>query len=357
MEYISVTEANTARPAARQCPFLMMTNLYSRPGSAETVAHTLDPQDAARFRAELAYYRGEIDAAYTLTGSLLKQGASFEGRVGVEMLRSLVAMYRGDKLLWEESEKQIQSIACSSSDEKEQLRFWLAATDSAIYDMREFPAWFQRGSFDCLPADAHPSAHFFYVKHLLVSCMETAAQGKPEREELNVMRVIPAIAEPLISAARACGALLPEIYLRLLCAVGYHGSDNNTLAELHLDRAIELALPDCLYSPLAEYRKILHFLIDARLRKVSPEALAEVRRLNKRLLHGWTKLHNAVMNRKVSNELTAREHEVASLAVFGFSNREIAEKLQISLGSVKQSLYRATEKTGAQNRQQLGEYL
>ncbi|MBQ9535876.1 MAG: hypothetical protein IJU78_08535 [Clostridia bacterium] len=349
--------ADARRPVSRCCPFLSMTNLYSAPGSADHVAEVLPPDEALLFRAQLAYYRGEIDVACAASRRCLNQDSDLNTHIGTGMILSLVAMYRGDKHLWQEAMSYIEAAPCHNTEDEEQRLFWLAAASSAIYDTKSFPDWFQRGSFEHLPVDSYPSAYFFYIKQLLVFCQETAVLWKLDSKQLSTLRVIPAIAEPLISQAQADGALLPEIYLRLLCAVGLHDCGDAALASIHVDRAIELALPDRLLSPLAEYRRQLHFLMDDRLRKISPEAVSKVRALNKKLLHGWVKLHNAVLDRTVSNELTVREHEVARLATVGLSNQEIAERLNLTVSTIKQTLHNVMNKTDTKNRRELNKHL
>lgn len=349
--------ANARRPMSRLCPFLSMTDLYSAPGSADQVAQALPPDETLLFSAQIAYYRGDIDIACAASRSLLNQASDFNTHIGTGMILSLAAMYRGDKRLWQESMSYIEAAPCHNAEDEEQRSFWLAAASSAIYDTRSFPAWFQRGSFEHLPVDSYPSAYFFYIKQLLVYCQETAVLWKLNSEQLNLLKVIPAIAEPLISQVHADGALIAEIYLRLLCAIGLHDCGDDALASFHLDQAIELALPDRLFSPLAEYRRQLHFLMDDRLREISPEALIKVRALNKRLLQGWVKLHNTVLTRTVSNELTVREHDVARLAAVGLSNKEIAERLHLSMNTIKQALHNVMSKTNAKSRRELHKHL
>lgn len=129
------------------------------------------------------------------------------------------------------------------------------------------------------------------------------------------------------------------------------------MAKLHLDQAISLALPDKLYMPLAEYRRQLDFLMDERLGDASQEALSQVKALNRTYLEGWTVLHNTQRGRRVTNALTTREREVAKHAAFGLSNKEIAERLNISVNTVKQSLRTAMDKTGALRRSDLFHYI
>lgn len=52
--------------------------------------------------------------------------------------------------------------------------------------------------------------------------------------------------------------------------------------------------------------------------------------------------------------LTSREREIISLVGLGLSNKEIAERLTLSVRTVEGHLYRATVKTGAHSREELG---
>ena len=172
-----------------------------------------------------------------------------------------------------------------------------------------------------------------------------------------MMSLFPCVAEPLIAQNRKEGAIVSEIYTRLICACAYHDLGNDAMAIHHLDIAIALALPDRLYMLLAEYRRQLDFLMDERLSLADPAAVAQVRNLNKQFLNGWTVLHNGQRGRMVSNELTTREREVAKHAAFGLSNKEIALRLHISVNTVKQSLRTAMDKTGAMRRSDLFHYI
>ena len=55
--------------------------------------------------------------------------------------------------------------------------------------------------------------------------------------------------------------------------------------------------------------------------------------------------------------LTRREREVASLAAGGSSNREIAERLVVSVRTVEHHLEHAYEKLGVNRRSQLAQHL
>ena len=124
-------------------------------------------------------------------------------------------------------------------------------------------------------------------------------------------------------------------------------------ATQHLDKAIALSLPDRLLGPLVEYRRQLGYLLDDRLALVDADALKEVKALHKQLNAGWTKLHNAVLEKSVSISLSQWEREVARLAAFGCSDAEIAAQLNLSKSTVKSIITMAKNKTGAIKRSEL----
>ena len=72
---------------------------------------------------------------------------------------------------------------------------------------------------------------------------------------------------------------------------------------------------------------------------------------------GWSKLSGAMRNRNVATNLTAREREIAKMAAFGYSNKEIAAHLYVSESTVKQTILRAIQKTGVADRRELSTIL
>lgn len=356
----TIHEQHTALPLLpKKNPAIIMTNLYYRPGSADAVIQAISdrPEGAELMRAQLAYCQGDIDTAYRLSSRLLEQPCCHDLQMGCGIMLAMCSIYYGDLSMWKRAKESIQSAQCHHPKDMSLTEFWSAAVDSEIYDTTNFPDWFSRGCFDPLPADSYPAARYYYLKYLYVLCHEAAVGHRGERDSQSMMRMFPLVAEPFISQNRKIGALIPEIYLRLICAAAYHDLGNDALAIEHLDIAISQALPDKLYMILAEHRKLLDFLMDERLARQDTAAAYRVKTLSKQLQSGWTHLHNTVLSRTVSADLTTREREVVKHAAYGLSNREIALRLNISINTVKQSLRIAMDKTGALRRSELSRYI
>jgi LuxR family maltose regulon positive regulatory protein len=167
---------------------------------------------------------------------------------------------------------------------------------------------------------------------------------------LSFMKVIPYVIEPMISQAIVDRTVLPEAYLRMSCAVAYHNTGNREKAIEHIDKAIALTLPDGLYGMLTEYIRHFDGLLEERLDLVDKKATEKIKELYKTYSVGWARLSGAVRNRAIAANLTAREREVAKLAAFGYTSKDIAAMLFISESTVKQTVLRVVQKTGVKDR-------
>ncbi len=348
-------------PMPRKAPFLDMTDLYTLPGRADDCVKSLANHREAQalFASEIAYSRGEIDKVYTQVHYLLQAHSGMYAVISGGMLLALCAMWKGDVSLWRKARKHICEAPCRDDNDRDILALSLACVDTAVRSLSDYPDWFTRGCFEHLPPDAHPAARVFYIKYLLVFAQEMA-KGEfklPDVTGLGLMKSIPYFVEPMIAQAVVDRTIIPEIYLRLLCAIAYHCLGDDEKAIPHIDKAIALALPDRLLGILAEHRRQFDFLLDERLKLADVTAYNSYIKLHKNLLEGWTKLHNTLLNRQVSIRLSVREREIARLAAFNLRDKEIAARLNISIHTVKSAITSIINKTGASDRSEFSAYI
>jgi len=350
-------------PMPRKSPFLDMTNLYTEAGTADAVIESLreNPEAQALFAAEIAYCRGEIDKVINRASEFLHSHSGFYAVNAGGMLLALAAMWRGDISLYRQAKVHICEAPWKTPEDKQIMALSLACVDTAVRDisLEGYPEWFRYGQFEHLHPDSHPAAKVFYIKFFIVAAQEQA-KGRiklPDITGMGLMRVIPYISEPLISRVVAERLVIPEIYLRLLTAVAYHQLGEDERAIPHIDKAIELSLPDRLFGILAEHRRNLDSLLDDRLKLKDELAHESLKSLHASLIEGWTELHNSLLSRNVSRALTVREREIGRLAAFGLTNEEISARLFITVDSVKKSIFRIMNKTGVNKREEIGAYV
>lgn len=348
-------------PMPRKSPFLDMTNIYSTAGKADESISLFENNIEAHelFEAQIAYRRGEIEKVYDKARYFLNSHSGFYAILGGGMLLAQCAIWRGDIHLWNEAKRHICQAPCESKTQREIVSLSLAVIDSSIYDNNDFPAWFTRGNFEVLPADAHPCAKVFYIKYLYMAAFAVASKQieLEGMQGLSLMKLIPNTIEPMITQARVDKTIIPEIFLRLSCAVAYHNSGNRELAILHIDRAISLIMPDGLYGILVEYVRHFDGLLEERIALVDENALTIVKELYRTYSVGWARLSGAVRNRYIATNLTSREREVAKLAAFGFTTKDIAGMLYISESTVKQTVLKVVQKTGVKDRSEFSSIL
>ena len=337
-------------PLPRKTPFLYMTDLYNTPGTADDVGEALAYNHEAQvlFEAEVAYSRGEIDKVYDISNYLLSKHSGFYAVFSAGMLLAQCAIWKGDIEMWRRAKIHISEAPAKNDNDRDVMQLAISAVDIMVYNVQSFPEWFKKGRFEPIHKDAYPAAKVYYAKYLY-ALGYAVAMGLVKvdgTQGLYIMSVISFSVEPLISWARANNTIMAEIYLRLTCAAIYHNCGKDEDAIYHIDKAIELALPDKFYGVLAEYCRALDSLMEKRLSLIDEGAWKEVKKLYKIYNEGWSKLSGAVRGKTILTTLSDKEREVAKLAAFGMGNQEIADHLHLSLSVVKQAVRVVSEKSG-----------
>ncbi len=349
------THVNEDMPLPRKTPFIYMTDLYHTPGSADNVGESLSYNHEAQvlFEAEVAYSRGDVDKVYESANYLLSKHSGFYAILSAGMLLAMCAIWKGDINMWRRAKVHIAEAPAKSDLDRDAMQLAISAVDIMLYNVENFPEWFKKGSFDPLHKDAYPAAKVYYAKYLYAFGYAVAMglHRVEGTEGLYIMSVISYAVEPMISWAKANNTIMSEIYLRLTCAAIYHNCGKDDDAIHHIDKAIELALPDKFYGVLAEYCRALDSLMEKRLSLICEDAWREVKRLYKIYNEGWSKLSGTVRGKKILTTLSDKEREVAKLAAFGMTNPEIAAKLHMSLSAVKQAIRIVMEKSGMSREQ------
>jgi len=122
-------------------------------------------------------------------------------------------------------------------------------------------------------------------------------------------------------------------------------------------RRFKKSPPDDLYGILTEYIRHFNGLLEERVALKDENAVIIINELNQRYKLGWAKLSGKIRNKFIVTNLTPREHEVAKLTVFGLNSKEIANVLYVSESTVKQTIARIMNKTGAESKKEFVDFI
>ncbi len=150
--------------------------------------------------------------------------------------------------------------------------------------------------------------------------------------------------EPLLSGCESLHYALVALHIRLQTASAYEALGNRAMARKLLVRALEDAEPDGFVLPFAENAPYLMNHYSALSRELETPFAASVCELSER----WPSRQQTSGSRQepieALRELSERERSVAQLMALRKTNREIAETLFLSEGTVKQYINRIYSK-------------
>ena len=185
-----------------------------------------------------------------------------------------------------------------------------------------------RGETDNIPE--------IFSQHRL-SDINMLAPGKPMMEMIEnqvylaegaYAKVIGRSAE-LLAVCEAMYYALPALHVRIQTAAAYEKLGKSEEAGAWLGRALSDAAPDGFVMPFVENYEHLKPLL---AREIRAELIGKITELGE----AAERRRDEIARPPVLEALTEREYEVVCLMAQRLSNREIAEKLYLSEGSVKQ---------------------
>lgn len=147
------------------------------------------------------------------------------------------------------------------------------------------------------------------------------------------------------------------IYLNLIAAVDCMNLRDTEKAKAYVELAWDLVKKDGFYQPFGEHHGLLQGLVEVCLKKEDPVAYGRIVEITYDFGSGWRKIHNSDTNESVTDQLTTTEFSIAMLASKKWSNRQIAQFMDVSLGTVKNRISDIYEKLNITNRKDLKKFL
>lgn len=167
--------------------------------------------------------------------------------------------------------------------------------------------------------------------------MHTLAPGKPMIEMIenqvglaqgDYARVV-GRSERLLAVCEGMHYALVAMHIRIQTAAAYEMLGKHAEAQAQLDQALTDAEPDGFVIPFAENYRYLKPLLAERLQTGTVAQIIELGEAVERRKAGFDRP-------EALSALTEREYEIVRLMAQRLNNREIAEKLYLSEGSIRQ---------------------
>ncbi len=124
----------------------------------------------------------------------------------------------------------------------------------------------------------------------------------------------------------------------IACAIFHYDLGEEEQAEASLCAAMDLGLPCGMITPFADSFTMLGSLMDKCLQRLYPEYRKPVEDLWESSFKNWISFHNKFTRENITTLLTAQEYQIAYLAAKGATYKEIAKRMHLSAGRVKNVL-------------------
>lgn len=254
-------------------------------------------------------------------------------RVTAEFLGMRMALLEGDA-------ERLQAIMNGQRDSlRENKQYILLGTldmcQTWVYSLlghtEEVPAWIASGaSSSMVMYPAAPMLQAIYLQYLLAQGRFAEVVAKKDEAAALYERV---------------HCLQCSIHLHIQLAAALEQLDRCGQAMEELEGALELALPDGIVMPFAENCDYITIsLQELQKRGVFPEQIEKILTLAAGYRRSKQKILRALWGEDEDYGLSERELEIAKLAAQRLTNREIADKLYLAEGTVKNQLSRIFEK-------------
>ena len=289
-------------------------------------------------RAEALYLCGAFDEAEKAAHRAVFEAQSKKQSSVVQSAKFVLAAITLAQGNAEKLFDTLISLSESASDNEEDMcRYTLDLIFSYIYAFShrtdKVCAWLADGDITetRLAAMTIPFAQIVYAKVLL-----------ERKEYLKLLAYCPFAR----GRAEAGHTVLPQIYFYVFEACASTALGDRTAAEEALKKAFALSRDDKIVMPFAQCFSAIEPLLAAF---PEDEMLRNIRRMGADFEKAMTQIGSG------KAKLSPREAEVAELIRQGFTNKQIAARLYISLSTVKMTVSNIFEKTGVKSRAQLSD--
>ncbi|MDD2509934.1 MAG: helix-turn-helix transcriptional regulator [Syntrophomonas sp.] len=296
-----------------------------------------------QYEGELAYLRGDFARAMRCYD---KTEGDEAARLRASLVAVVAAISLGDYPAYLKIEAYLKSFvgAGRGRDSCAIAELALASVAVSVIVPNMVPKWLSEGDFSAFPVQVKPP-YILYLRARYFMCI-----GKYE--------IALAVAQTALTFyASEQGITLPEIYLRVVCALSCHCLGRENEARRWLLEAMRIALPHGFITPFAEPISEFGGIVEQCLEEAFPDYCDAVIGQWKRTVKNWITFHNYFTKDNITVILSLREYHLAQLVARRVPYVKVAKQFNISVGRLKNIMLEIYEKLFISNRDELAQYV
>ncbi len=321
--------------------FLMDSRLMLLDNVEQMFECTADVFRKKQLIGEIAYMQGNFQQAAKCVEGLSEDSPGFLSALAVS---TAAKVGMGDIRSFQESWNHLKRLHSKYKNQDEvckMIEVIQGVLSISAYAPQHCPSWIMEGVIDGLSEPFRMLALYFRAKNLLV---------------LGRIDELVSTAEAALSLDFSEGSI-QQTYLFIILANGYIYQEKLEKGYDTLLHALNICMPHGFISPIAESISPLLGMGEKCLRKVYPQCLSPILALHRKLSPSWLEIHNMLTHEKITPLLTRREYQVALTVVGGLTNKECAQRLGISVSTVKGNLLSIYQKLNISSRKALKDYI
>ena len=342
---ITTTPDRTTTPNITRTPMLLMSSAFPLGKCLEFIENIEDIPQKEMAYAEYYYFSGHHEKAVTYAEMYLNHED-----IMLKLSASLIYTFanlsldriNSARLGLERLKEYLEKVMAENTDKK--TRACCVFVASAAHTLLHLPV-----------GDIPPLAEYLteFTKGMqLWGAYVLAHKAYLNKEYERSLGIVQA-------CIMTCDKTYPiaMIYLNLVAAMDAMNMMKKDEAKKYFMEAWRIAEPDDLIEGIGEHHGLLQGLIETCMRKEYPKDYARIIDITYRFSAGWRRIHNSDTNEDVADNLTTTEFTIAMLANRGWTNKEIAEYMDITQRTVKQHLTCVFNKLNITNRKQLKDFM
>lgn len=314
-------------------PFIFFSEMFN---------HYSDMKNDVKILFDIAnkYVEGDFWVAQKLAFDLYVSTDDNYIRAECLMLLSYIAIFMNSLDDWKRFTKLLKELKVTSNTGERLKELSLASIDLFVFKINDIPDWIKNGEFSLIPQSSFPFARItFFLYH--------AISGS-DKENLPFFNLL--YNEALFDD-------IPSITVYFAMSMSIKCKTLNKLDDSvrHLKTAVDIAIKYGWYASLAVFRRSIGKILDKELKKRGNVHYLKVKELSETFESGWNSVYGDYISDNPVLTLSDIEGDVAKMFVDGSSCKEIANYLDMSVGSIKNIMSKIYKKLGIKNHKELKE--